>query len=390
MKLFITIIISAFLVLPMSCKTGLNTESGDNATETGHEEGGHEHSAHASDLKHDHENTGEHTEITTVEPGIFSFIYKTSGQVLTGNKDEVIISAASNGIVSFTGHLLYPGVEVVNGQSLFFISGQNMTDYNTGVDFSKTESAYLAARENYERAARLISDKLITQPHYLQYRQLYEETKAEYDNYKKTISGNGNMISSPVSGYIKDLFIREGQMVNTGERLASVITEHNMVLKADIPPTAPGIMDNITAANFTTGYSPEIFSTDEMNGDIISYGKSTGENSFYIPLFFSIDYSDKLIPGTFADVWLIGDTIKGAITIPNTALMEEFGNIYVFRENDHGEYEKIFIETGYSNGKVTHVLKGIGAGDRIVTGGTYRVKLSMQSTGIPGSHGHNH
>ncbi|MDZ7738267.1 MAG: hypothetical protein U5K32_04170 [Bacteroidales bacterium] len=52
---------------------------------------------------------GEGYRTATVEPADFSFVYKTSGQLLTDNKDEQIIAASTSGIISFSSHLLYPG-----------------------------------------------------------------------------------------------------------------------------------------------------------------------------------------------------------------------------------------------------------------------------------------
>ncbi|MEE4213425.1 MAG: efflux RND transporter periplasmic adaptor subunit, partial [Bacteroidales bacterium] len=336
-----------------------------------------------------HEHEQEIYKISTLKASGFSMVYKTSGQVLSDRKDEILVTTAVPGIISFSG-LLYPGTKVSTGQQLFSVSGNNIIESNPEVYYRQAEAEYLAAKENFERAEKLVADKLITNEHYLEKKLAYEKARTAYDNAGNTFTDKGSIIASPAAGYINDLYVTEGQMVRTGDRIASVISGNRLVLKADIPPADLDILAKTRKANFSTGYSPRIFSTDEMNGSIISYGRSTGKNSYYVPVYFRIDHDDELIPGTFADIWLIGEEIHDVIIVPNTALMEEYGKIYVFRETESGEFEKTYLTAGRSNGKVTHVLEGLKEGDRIVTENTYRMKLSLQETALPSHSGHNH
>ena len=364
----------------------------DHEMETEHDHADeHDHEMETEqDQADDHDHEMESYSISTLKASNFSFVYKTSGQVLSDRKDEILVTAPVTGIISFHGSLLYPGVTVSPGQQLFSVSGNNITESNPEVYYREKEAEYLAAKENFERAGKLVADRLITDEHYLESKLAYEKARTIYDNVRTTFTSEGSIITSPSEGYINDLYVAEGQMVRAGDRIASVISGNKLVLKADIPPADLDVLAKTRKANFATGYSPRIFSTDEMNGSIISYGRSTGKNSYYVPVYFRIDHDEELIPGTFADVWLIGEKIEHVITVPNTALMEEYGKIYVFRENESGEFEKTYISAGKSDAKVTHVLEGLKEGDRIVTENTYRMKLSLQETALPSHSGHNH
>jgi hypothetical protein len=161
-----------------------------------------------------------------------------------------------------------------------------------------------------------------------------------------------------------------------------------MVLRVDIPPSEFEIIDRIKSAKFTTGYTVDIYDTKEMNGEMISYGRSTGNNSFYIPMYFKIDYNSELIPGTYADIWLVGEEIEDAIVIPNSSILEEYGKFYVFI--DHGNhFDKRYIIPGMNDGDHTMILSGLDENETVVTDGAYQVKLSM-ITSIPNTHNHNH
>jgi cobalt-zinc-cadmium efflux system membrane fusion protein len=100
-----------------------------------------------------------------------------------------------------------------------------------------------------------------------------------------------------------------------------------------------------------------------------------------------MDYDPELIEGTFAEVYLIGKEIKDAIVIPNSALLEEYGKLYVYVEDFDGDFLKRYIKPGYNNGEFTQVIAGLAEDEKIVATGTYQVKLSQMSTSAPA---HNH
>ncbi len=360
-----------------------------NANRHSHENDEHSHENDEHEFQtDDHSHSSAAYKVIELEPMDFSFIYKTSGQVLLDRKDDIVITASSPGLISFSDHFLYPGVELSSGEEIFFISGSGLTEYNTEIIFQKLESEYESAKTNYERAKRMFSDQLITEEHFLNQKLAFEKTSAEYLNYLKSSGVSGTRVLSPVSGFVKELFVTEGQMVKTGDKIASIIIEHNMILKADIPPADLGILPLVQEANFSTGYSQRIFSTNEMDGRLISYGRSTGDNSYFIPIYFRINYNSDLIPGTFADIWLIGNTLPDVIAIPNGSIMEEFGKFYVFREIESGSFEKRYITIGKTDGRITHVVEGLKAGERIVSEGAYSIKLALQSTAMPSTHIH--
>ena len=96
-----------------------------------------------------------------------------------------------------------------------------------------------------------------------------------------------------------------------------------------------------------------------MNGQKIAFGKSTGWRHLFVPVYFSIDYDPGLIEGSFAEVFLTGETTEDLIVVPNSAMMEEFGKLYVFVAHEDGDFVKRYITTGYSDGENTVVPDGL-------------------------------
>lgn len=333
-------------------------------------------------------DTGSYS-LMTIKRQPFSFTLRTGGRISVDSRDIVIITAKSSGLVKMKDDYLFPGIRVSKGDVLFTISGEQLAEGNTELNFRQVKADLDRATANYERAKKLITDKIITEEDFLTAKNEYEKLLNSYDNLFATAGKNGNVVIAGTNGYLKEIFVTEGQKVSPGDQLASIVMEHNLVLKADVSPDNIDILPTISDANFKVGYSDKIYNIKSLNGRKISQGKSTGANSYYIPLFFRMDNLPELIDGTFAEVYLIGSEISDAIAVPNTSLMEEFGKIYVFVADDDGDFLKRYIETGHTDGLKTLVVSGLEENEKVVATGTYRVKLSLMTNAAP-AHNHNH
>lgn len=318
----------------------------------------------------------------------FHYVKRVSGTILPDKKGEVSILATSSGVLTFADQFIYPGIKVNEGTKLFTISGADLTEDNPEIKYKQVVADYNKARENLSRAERLKEDKLITDEHYLDAKNEFEKAEAEFSVYNMSDKPVYGDIKAPQTCFIKDVLVEEGQYVRAGDKLLTIQAKSKLVLRADIPPSDLDIRAQIKSAKFTTGYSDRVYNTEDLNGKLISYGRSGSNDSFYIPVFFKIDFTEELIPGTFADIWLIGEDIEDAVVIPNSAIMEEFGKFYVFLDHE-GHFDKRFIQPGNSDGQFTRVLSGLNESDMLVTQGTYQVKMSMMSS-IPNTHDHSH
>ena len=146
---------------------------------------------------------------------------------------------------------------------------------------------------------------------------------------------------------------------------------------------------SITGANFTTAYSGRTYSTSELGGRLLSIGRSQNEGQYYMPVSFSIKNASDLIPGAFAEIWLLCGEKDNVITVPVSALTEEQGLYFVYLKLDGQCYRKQEVTPGASDGQRTEILKGLATGDNVVIKGAYNVKLASASNAIP-AHTHNH
>ncbi|MCR9015289.1 efflux RND transporter periplasmic adaptor subunit [Aquiflexum gelatinilyticum] len=319
----------------------------------------------------------------------FREILKSSGQVLAAPGDETVITANSSGAILFASNKTIIGSTLNVGDHLFTISGGNLAQQNPEVYYKETKAKYELAKVEFERAEILVKDKIISQKDYLQSKLEFENMQASFQAVSKNYSASGQKVTSNSTGFLKNLLVSEGQYVEPGTPLAIISKNKKALLQANVSQKYFQKLALISAANFKIVSDESVFNTEEMNGKVISYGKSTSENASYIPITFEIDNIGNIIPGSVAEVFLKSNTIPDALVIPISALMEEQGNFFVFVQTGGETFEKREIKLGGNDGRHVQVHSGLKEGERVVTKGAYAIKLASASGAIP-EHGHSH
>ncbi|WP_165041525.1 efflux RND transporter periplasmic adaptor subunit [Dysgonomonas sp. ZJ709] len=369
-----------------------------------HEAEGHTHGEEGHDCDHDHgakDKTAENhsdeiiftpeqakavgLEVITVKPDRFHQVIKTSGQILSAQGDEVTVSATTNGIVSFNKASLNEGLSVKAGESLLSISSRNIVD---GDPVLKAKSAYEIAQLEYQRAEALIADKLISQKEFNELKLNYENTKTAYGNFATRQGAKGVGISSPIGGFVKLKLVSEGQYVEVGQPLVTVTQNRKLQLRADVSERYYKDLGNITTANFKTPYDKAIHRLSDLNGRLVSYGRSANTQEYYVPVNFEFDNIGQIISGSYVEVFLISGVKQQVISIPVSSLTEDQGIYFVYIQLDEEGYKKQEVKLGASDGDRVEILSGLKEGDIVVSKGAYHVKLASASAAIP--HGHEH
>lgn len=376
--LYINIIKSAFLFsigMTLSCSHQHEPE----------EEAHKDHDTHDGVIvidPHQIENMG--LKIETVTRGAFSPVIKVGGQILTANTNEKTIAATANGILSFRSNI-NEGSAVRSGQTLFSISSKGVEN---GDPIEKARLDLSNAESELRRAAELVQKKIISQKE-------YEQIKLRRDIARESLSGmkgqkGGIGISANLNGFIKQILVRPGDYVTVGQPLAIITQNQKLQLRAEVSERHYSFLNQIRSANFRTESSQETVCLDSIGGRLLSVGKSMPEGSFYVPVIFECNNVGNLLPGSYAEVWLIGNGQKEAISIPLSALTEEQGVYYVYIQKDQEHYQKKEVKIGDQDGKRVEILQGLQPNEKIVTQGAIHVKLASQSGTVPEGHNHNH
>ena len=321
----------------------------------------------------------------TVTPGKFREIIHTSGEILPAAGDESTIVATTDGTVSFIENYT-EGMAVGQDQEIFAILSGNLQDGNR---IEKARIAYLTAKEEYERASKLTDSKIVSQKEFVTIKENYETARLAYEALKPSKSGNGVAVTAPFKGYIKSLTVKQGDYVTTGTPLATISQNSHLVLEADLSQKDYARRYSIAGANFSTAYSDHAYSTSDLGGKLLSIGRSQNEGEYYMPVSFSIRNTSDLVPGAFAEIWLLCNEKDNVITLPLSAITEEQGLYFVYLKLDEQCYKKQEVILGPNDGRRTEILKGLKPGDNVVIKGAYNVKLASASNAIP-AHTHNH
>ena len=367
-------------------------EGHDHEHETAEEHAGHNHDSKAT--KHSDEiifpkaQAAKTTfEVREIQPASFNQVVKTTGQVLAAPGDEAVIVATSNGVVSFSSNKLTEGTKVQKGQSLFQISSKDIAE---GDYYTKVKATYEAAKASYDRAEALVKDKIISQKEFESSKLEFENAKTAYNAVSNNKTAKGVSVNAPINGHMKNILVKEGEYITVGLPLATVSQNQRLVLRAEVSQRYYNAMQSVKSANFKTPYDNKVYSLEDLNGRLLSFGKTSNENSFFIPVSFEFDNKGEVIPGSFVEVYLLSSPIENTLSIPVSALTNEMGIYYVYVQIDEEGYRKQEVALGANNGKEVQIIKGLHPGDRVVTQGAYQVKMASASGAIPHGHSHEH
>jgi RND family efflux transporter MFP subunit len=382
---------------------------GDDHDHEGHE--GHNHESEDHDHEgHDHEHDGhnhegheEHPdeiqfskkqaetvglEIEILKQAAFINVIKTGGQIQASQGDEITIVSTTNGVVTFSNSSISDGTAVKTGETVVTISAKNLLE---GDPAAKAKIEYETAQKEYNRAEELVKDKIISAKEFEQTNLRYQTAKTAYDAQSARVTSNGSIkISSTINGYVKKIFVNQGEYVVVGQPLVTISQNKRLQLRAEVSEKYFKDLKSIVSANFKPAYEDKVYKLSDLNGRLASFGKTSNQQSFYIPVIFEFDNVGDIISGSFIEVYLLSTVRENALTVPLSAITEEQGLYFVYLQLSDEEYKKQEVTLGHNDGERALVLSGLDAGDKIVTKGVYQVKLAANSSVIPEGHGHSH
>ena len=324
-----------------------------------------------------------------VKKETFNDVIKTSGQILSAPGDEMIVTAKASGVVVFSGKSTIIGFAVNAGSSLFTITGADMTESNIDASVKDAKANYLKAKADYERSKSVVADKIVSEKEHQQVKLQFENAQTAYNTVSKNYTSKGQNVLSPMSGFVKNVLVTEGQYVPSGTPLATISKNKKLIVQANVSQNYFSRLSSITSANFKTPQSDVVYNTAALNGRIISYGKSTSAATPFIPVTFEVDNSGQLVSGSIVEMYLKSSVIPDALVIPVSSLIEEQGIFYVYVQTGGESFQKREVKLGASDGLNVQVLSGVVENERVVTKGGYQIKLSSASGALP-AHGHEH
>ena len=369
-----------------------------------HEEAGHdhEHEKAGHDHEHDHEheaaaNPGEVVfkeanakavglQTITVTPGAFTQVIRTSGQVLAAQGEESVMVATVPGVVSFGSVPFTDGTAVRKGQAVLSIASNGLSEGDVAV---RAKAAYEAAKLEFERMEALVADRIVSAKEFEQAKLNYANAKAAYEAVADKQTAKGVAVVAPLNGYLKNIQVKEGDYVSVGQPLATIAQSNRLMLRADVSERYYSSLPMVQSAHFKTPYDEQVYRLADLRGRLLSYGRASGGDAFFVPVTFEFDNKGAILPGSFVEVYLLTKPLEQVISVPVESLIEEQGLYSVYVRLDADCYRKQPVTLGANNGVEVQILSGLHGGEAVVTKGAHQVKLASASNAIP-AHSHSH
>ncbi len=191
-----------------------------------------------------------------------------------------------------------------------------------------------------------------------------QAAKARYDAAVAQLSYSE--VRSPIAGVVADRPLYAGEMAASGTPLLTVMNISRVIVRTNIPVGQAG--------SVKVGDSAHLTQTDaalEADGKVTVVSPAVDLNSTTVEVWVeTANPSESLRPGATVRAAILAETIQNAIVIPSSALLPAgAGETRVMVVGADSVAHERKIEIGVRESDKIQVLKGLQAGERVVTVG---------------------
>lgn len=308
------------------------------------------------------QKSGGQTTVTVVgmvlKPQVFSENLSLSG-TLEAN-EQIEIRSEISGIVESIN--FKEGSRVLKGQILFTVN-----DLELRARLAKVQTAQRLAAENERRAKLLLEKEAISQEEYdiseADFQFAWAESQLVAAQLAKAT------VRAPFSGTIGLRYISQGTYVTSTTPIAKLVNTDQLKITFSIPEkysSQIALSDRIT---FTTTNAKE-----QYTATIYAIEPEVELATRTLKMRAIADNMEgKLIPGTFANVFLPLEIVKDALLVPTESLIPIQNGKKIF-VSENGLAKEVIVETGSRTESSVNVLSGLKAGDTILTSGVMMLR----------------
>ena len=256
-----------------------------------------------------------------------------------------------------------------------------------GSAYAEARASLRGAQNEYSRARRLVDADAAP-------RRRLDEAENRLQAAREALSGfsGGGLsggrvaIRAPISGEIAKRSIALGGRLDAGAPLFTIIDPSIVSLRVNVPAAQASQVTPRSGASFTIEGSQRLYQA----AAVVSVGSVIDPASRTLPVIYQIPNSDGSIKvGQNARVQIQTGSRVSGVVVPMTAVLDEDGRPIAYVQPEGESFQKRELTLGGRQGDRVLVLQGIKAGERVVTGAVYQVRLASLSTSVP-SHGHEH
>ncbi len=240
---------------------------------------------------------------------------------------------------------------------------------------NEVEAQYTAAKIQYDRLMKIediAAKKDITEAKARL--DQAEKNRALYQNIplQKVQGAKYFYLVSPITGIVGNYNYSVGSFINSGETLMEVTNLNKVYVEAQSFTTDANQLKELKSIttssnnkNDTTLYQLKLVSSaQEVNA----------ANQSQKIIFEIINPKGQFKIGEGINLYLSSKNVSTQVVVPTEAIAEVNGKPVLFIKDKAEQYSISYIGKGAFNGKYTAIVKGIEAGEKIVTTGVYQMK----------------
>ncbi|MGD8376827.1 MAG: efflux RND transporter periplasmic adaptor subunit [Acidobacteriota bacterium] len=265
-------------------------------------------------------------------------------------------------------HVTYVGEHVAPGEPLFEIYSPELVttqeEYLRALDYLDS-----VQRQGRAETLRQAESLVRSTRERLEYWDITEEQIARLEasrEVKRRLT-----VTSPTNGVVAQVMSEalEGMYVKPGMNLYQIVDLSSVWVHADIYELdIPWIREGQPAVVSFRSAPQERF-----RGEVLFLYPEVSRETRTMKICVEVpNPGRRLRPGMYADVTVEGDPVRNAVVIPESAVIHSGERDLVFLDLGEGRYAPRDVELGVQGeGDRVQVLKGVEAGDRVVTGAQF-------------------
>ena len=251
--------------------------------------------------------------------------------------------------------LVEEGQHVKKGQVLVKIDER---DYQ--LRFDSIEANYELSQLEHKRTSGLAEKKIAAANDLDKVDAQLKVLKSQYDEAK--LAFERTSIKAPISGRLNEIEAKIGDWMGIEKPVAQILQTGNVKVVVGIPESDVAAVFDLEEADITI----EALGNRVVKGKKIFLSHSPGNMARLYNLELLIpNQDDRILPGMFARVEIIKETIEDAIVIPLYAVITQQDDKFVYVEKN-GRAEKRNVELGLLSNWEIQVTKGLEPEDHLI------------------------
>lgn len=272
---------------------------------------------------------------------------------------------------------VHEGDRVEKGQVLAILE-QMDTDANllsAKGSFLDAQTSLRKAETDLARYEKLYATGAVSQQVVDDYRFARDNAAAKLEAARGSLQGMeskaaGTVVTAPADGIVAKRFYQEGYYAKAGTPLFAIADISMLKTTIHIPE---GQVTGVKVGNEADIALPA-YPGKKLVGKITRISPVADLPAHTFAAEVSVDNSEGLLAGVYANVSLIGEPREQVLTIPMHAIVMRDDQQTVFVADAQGVVQRRVLSLGYSDDKVAEVVSGLDEKDTIVVEGHNKLR----------------